>query len=143
MCRRKESGSNIKASEEKCLKDSGGASVKSTSEKFLTQNKAVTKPPTPQLMQSNVDKSMPSSDALKAEIIWTLYSVFKGFSSNSAKDLNATFCEMFSNSVITSYFQLGPDKLKCLTNWGIAPHIQQSLLNKYVVHVQNMSESFS
>ena len=66
---RKESVSNVNSSEEKSLKDSGGASVKITSEKFSTQDRVVTKPPSPQLMQSTVDKSMTTSDALKAEIV--------------------------------------------------------------------------
>ena len=47
-----------------------------------------------------------------------LFSVYKGFSNNSAKDLNATFCEMFPDSMVVSQFQLGPDKLKYFTNWG-------------------------
>ena len=55
--------------------------------------------------------------------IWTLYSVFKGFSNKSAKDLNAIFREMLSYIVVDSQFQVGPDKLKYVASWGIAPHI--------------------
>ena len=51
-------------------------------------------------------------------------------SNNSAKDLNATFCEMFPDSMVVSQFQLGPDKLKYFTNWGVAPYIRQLLLNE-------------
>ena len=126
---RKDSGRIVKSSEESCLKDSGETSAKSTPDMFLTQKKMVGKPP-PQLMQATVEKSMVSGDALKAEIIWTLFSVYKGFSNNSAKDLNATFCEMLPDSMVVSQFQLGPDKLKYFTKWGVAPYIRQLLLNE-------------
>ena len=59
-----------------------------------------------------------------AEIIWTLFSVTKGFSNNSATDISATFAEI---SAIASNFHLGKGKLKYLTNWGIAPYIKEQL----------------
>ena len=36
---------------------------------------------------------------------------------------------MFPDSVISSSFQLGPDKLKYMTNWGIAPYVKEQLRN--------------
>ena len=32
--------------------------------------------------------------------------------------------KLFPDSAIASSFQSGPDKLKCLTNWGIAPYVK-------------------
>ena len=32
--------------------------------------------------------------------------------------------KLFPDSAIASSFQLGPDKLKCLTNWGIVPYVK-------------------
>jgi len=95
---------------------------KSTSEKILTQKEVVAKPPASPLMQSTGDKCI-NSDALMADIMWTLFSVFKVVSDISAKDRNAIFCKMFSDSVVVSQFQLGFDKLKYLANWEIVPHI--------------------
>ena len=36
---------------------------------------------------------------------------------------------MFPDSAIASSFQLGPDKLKYITNWGIAPYVNEQLRN--------------
>ena len=67
-----------------------------------------------------------------------IFSVARGFSDNSAKDLHSTFETMFLDSAITSNFHVGPDKLKYMTNWGIAPCVKEQLKNsidkaKYVV----------
>ena len=32
--------------------------------------------------------------------------------------------KLFPDSAIASSFQLDPDKLKCLTNWGIVPYVK-------------------
>ena len=47
---------------------------------------------------------------------------------------------VFPDSAIASSFQLGPDKLKYMTNWGIAPYVKEQLRNninqtEYVVVV--------
>ena len=72
-------------------------------------------------LQTTIGQSVSASDVSTAEINWTLFSVTKGFSNNSATDISATFAEMFKDSAIASNFHLGKDKLKYLTNWGIAP----------------------
>ena len=69
--------------------------------------------------------SVSASDVSTVEIIWTLFSVTKGFSNNSATDISATIAEMFKDSAIASNFHL--NKLKYLTNWGIAPYIKEQL----------------
>ena len=53
----------------------------------------------------------------------------RGFSNNSTKDIHSTFETMFPDSIISSSFQLGPDKLKYITNWGIAPCVKEQLRN--------------
>ena len=39
------------------------------------------------------------------------------------------FETMFPDSVIASSFQLGPDKLKFMTTWGITPYVKEQLRN--------------
>ena len=80
-----------------------------------------------QYVQTTIDTNIATSDKVKAEIVWSLFTVTRGFSNNSAKDLNATLEKMFPDSTIASEFQLGPDKLKYLTNWGLAPFIREQL----------------
>ena len=63
-------------------------------------------------MQQTIDTNIITSDKLKAEIIWALFSVCKGYLNNSAKSLNQTFAAMFPDSPTTQQFQLGSDKLK-------------------------------
>ena len=53
----------------------------------------------------------------------------RGFSNNSAKDLHSTFETMFPDSAIASNIHVGPDKLKYITNWGIAPYVKEQLKN--------------
>ena len=53
----------------------------------------------------------------------------RGFSNNCAKDIHSVFETMFPDSTIASSFQLGPDKLKYMTNWGIAPYVKEQLRN--------------
>ena len=36
---------------------------------------------------------------------------------------------MFSDCAITSSFQLGPDKLKYMTNWEIVPYVKEEFRN--------------
>ena len=66
------------------------------------------------LSQSTFDTNIVVNSAVKAEIIWSFFSLCKGFSNNSAKYLNQTFHSMFSECHTAQKFQLGPDKLKYL-----------------------------
>ena len=50
-------------------------------------------------------------------------------SNNSAEDMHSTFETMFPDSAIASSFQLDWDKLKYMTNWGIAPFVKDWLRN--------------
>ena len=70
------------------------------------------------LSQSTIDTNIIFNSVIKAEIIWSLFSVCEGFSNNSAKYLNQTFQSMFSECPTAQKFQLGPDKLKYVINWG-------------------------
>ena len=48
------------------------------------------------------------NSVIKAEMIWSLFSVCEGFSNNSAKYLNQTFQSMFSEWPTAQKFQSGP-----------------------------------
>ena len=78
-------------------------------------------------LQTTIDCNILSSKALEAEIIWTISSACKGYSNNSAKDLNLIFRAMFSDSHTAQEFELGADKLKYVTNWGVAPYFKDLL----------------
>ena len=67
--------------------------------------------------QTTIDHGVSTSEVVKAEIVWTLFSVAREFSNNSAEDLHSTFETIFPDSANASSFQLGPDKLKYMTNW--------------------------
>ena len=72
----------------------------------------------------------------KSEIIWALKSVRSGYSNNSSSDINKVFSTMFPDSKIAQNFQLGPDKLKYICNFGIAPYFKgvlRQVLNKKLV----------
>ena len=69
-------------------------------------------------------------DRLKARVVWTIFATVKGYSNNSAQGLNEVFAKFFADSPTAQQFQLGPDKLKYLTNWGIAPHFKDLLETK-------------
>ena len=43
--------------------------------------------------------------------------------------MHSTFEPMFPDSAIASSIKLGPDKLKYMTNWGIAPYAKEQLRN--------------
>ena len=73
--------------------------------------------------QPTLDANILNVDRLKAEVDWTIFATVKGYSNNSAQGLNEVFATV-------QQFQLGPDKLKYLTNWGIAPHFKDLLETK-------------
>ena len=66
------------------------------------------------LSQLIIDTNIIFNSVIKAEIIWSLFSVCEGFSSNSAKYCNQTFQSTFSEYPTAQKFQVGPDKLKML-----------------------------
>ena len=66
------------------------------------------------LSQLIIDTNIIFDSVIKAEIIWSLFSVCEGFSSNSAKYFNQTFQSTFSEYPTAQKFQVGPDKLKML-----------------------------
>ena len=81
------------------------------------------------LSQSTIDTNIFHS-VIKAEIIWSLFSVCEEFSNNSAKYLNQTFPSMFLECPTAQKFQLGHDKLKYVINWSLAPHFKDLLKKK-------------
>ena len=81
--------------------------------------------------QTTIDHGISTSEVVKAEIVWTLFSLARGFPYNSTKDIHSTFETIFPDSAIASIFQLGADKLKYMTNWGIAPYVKEQLRNNF------------
>ena len=108
------------------LQSSNGSTIGLTEE---SSSKLKTKSTSTTYQQITIDHGVSASKIVKPEIIWTLFSVARGFSNNSAKDIHSTFETMFPDSAIASSFQLGPDKLKYITNWGIAPYVNEQLRN--------------
>ena len=80
------------------------------------------------LRATNLTASVLDSSSLKAEIVWALKSVMSGYSNNSSSDMNATFQTMFPASNIDKQYQMGPDKLKYVVNWGLAPYFKDLLI---------------
>ena len=78
--------------------------------------------------QASIELVVKNSESSKAEILWTLESISAGYSNNSCTDIAGLFQQMFPDSHITKSVQLGPTKLKYLTNFGIAPHFKSILL---------------
>ena len=79
-------------------------------------------------MQQTLTASVLDSSSLKAEIVWALKSVMSGYSNNSSSDMNVTFQIMFPDSNIAKQYQMGPDKLKYIVNWGLAPYFKDLLI---------------
>ena len=77
------------------------------------------------LSESTIDINILFNNVIKAEIIWSLFSVCERFSNNGAKYLNQTF--QFSECPTAQKFQLGPAKLKYVINCGLAPHFKDLL----------------
>ena len=57
--------------------------------------------------QQTLDTNVTTSDKFRAEIIWILYSLCKGYSNNSAQRINETSGAMFTDSPTAQQFQLG------------------------------------
>ena len=83
-----------------------------------------------QLQQSTITGSLKNSRSYRAEIIWVLNIVMKNQSNNSSKDSNQMFKSMFPDSVVAANFSCGPDKVKYLTNHGIAPWVKEKLIEQ-------------
>ena len=108
------------------LQSSNASTIDLTEE---SSSKLKTESTSTRYQQTTIDHGVSASEVVKAEIVWTLFSVVRGFSNNSTKDIHSTFETMFPDSIISSSFQLGPDKLKYMTNWGIAPYVKEQLRN--------------
>ena len=93
-----------------------------------------------------IDLMLNDSARRKSEIIWALKSVRSGYSNNSSSDINKVFSTMFPDSKIAQNFQLGPDKLKYICNFGIAPYFKdvlKEMLKKSDLYVICFDESFN
>ena len=66
----------------------------------------------------------------KEEIAWSLKSVCSGFSNNSTSNINQVFNAMFPDNKIAKSFHIGPDKLKYICNFRLAPFLKTILAKK-------------
>ena len=66
----------------------------------------------------------------KAEIVWSLKSVCYSFSNNATSNINQVFAAMFPDSKTAKSFQVGPDKLKYICNFGLASFFKTILAEK-------------
>ena len=59
-----------------------------------------------------LDLTMHDLARRKAETVWSLKSVYSGFSNISTSNINQIFSAMFPDRKIAKSFQISPDKLK-------------------------------
>ena len=60
----------------------------------------------------------------KSEIIRTPKCITSGYSNNSCSDMSKLFWSIFPDSTIAKSFQLGADKVRYMTNYGISPYFK-------------------
>ena len=73
-----------------------------------------------------MELSVTKEQSTSAEIRWTLQTVLKGFSNNSANNVTALFKAIFPDSP-TAQFSLGADKLRYVMVHGITPYCYEML----------------
>ena len=80
-------------------------------------------------IQPTIEIVIQNAEHSNAEIKWALKSISAGCSNNSCYDIANLFRDIFpcQNSKL---FQLGPTKLKYITNFGIAPYFKSVLLER-------------
>ena len=66
--------------------------------------------------QATLEVVVNNSEKLKAEIIWTLKTVYSVYSNNSSKDISNTCYAMFPDSKIAEDVRLGFGKVKYVIN---------------------------
>ena len=77
-----------------------------------------------------------SSSVVKAEIKWTMHTVYEHHSYRSNASIKAIFNDMFSDSTIAQQFTCGENKTNYLATFGLAPYFK-SLISK---NVENADE---
>ena len=102
------------------------ATVSSTKESKVSEASSDTNKP----LCSNqiVEISYNNTDKVKAEIYWVLKCITGSYSNNSCNNIATLFQNMFPDSEIAKKFQLGPNKVKYVTNYGIKPYIKDLLV---------------
>lgn len=128
---------NIKLEESRAMsnffkpKSSSSTSNTLTSETVTTSlpdvSKTVDLTSTSLSSQSTISSKFHDGGKLNAEIRWTLKHILNGYSDNSCKETLQTFITMFPDSLIAAEMELGPNKMKYITNHGLAPHFKSIL----------------
>ena len=81
------------------LQSSNDSTIDLTEE---SSSKLQTKSTSTTHQQTTIDHGVSTSEVVKAEIVWTLISVAREFSNNSAEDLHSTFETIFPDSANAS-----------------------------------------
>ena len=77
---------------------------------------------------SMLDIAGNSTDALKAEVLWTLRTAYCHHSYKSNDNIDQLFKAMFGDSAIAKLFSCGEDKTAYLLRFGLAPYFTQQLV---------------
>ena len=79
-------------------------------------------------------KSLPSAfggnDTLKAEVLWTFWTVSKHHSYHSNDGIGSLFALMFSGNEVANTFSCGENKTAYLAKFGLAPFIKKQLVSQ-------------
>ena len=79
---------------------------------------------------SRIDKYLVQEQAMKAEILWAFETVMSHSSFNSNKNKPRLFQTMFPDSDVAKQYQMKASKCKYLITYGIAPYVEQKLLEE-------------
>ena len=66
----------------------------------------------------------------EAHVVWAMYCVKSGFSSNSVDDFGDVLKRMCQTDPVLSKFQMHRTKLQYVINHGLFPHFKQMILDE-------------
>ena len=66
----------------------------------------------------------------EAHVVWAMYCVKSGFSSNSVDDFGDVLKRMCQTDLVSSKFQMCRTKLQYVINHGLFPHFKQMILDE-------------
>ena len=95
----------------------------------------------PSSSKKNVEVAFDNTDVIKADILWVLKCITSSYSINSCTHIEELFRTMFPDSEVAKKFQVGPNKVKYLTNYGIKLYVK-SLLDESIKNSEFFIISF-
>ena len=81
-------------------------------------------------VQKKLDSVTVPTNALRAEVLWTLKVISSHYSLRSCLGLKELFEAMFCNSEIAKSFKLSKTKCDCFINFGLAPYFKDLLVKE-------------